>query len=208
MASHRWPSDPAKVAGHVQELVAKAGFERTGGGGGTLLSERIVVFRGDHRENFELLGQDGAYIGSAIRVGELVPTWKFRGGGRTVVIVRRARRIWGTGWRYAICEPNGPEIATVRRKLALGDRGAVAAGNRTIGVLKLRIWRHAGAIIEDQKGRALVRLTPATGATSAVILVARMEDGAPEEMRRVMLATGLIYDWQCVTRNRGDWGGG
>jgi hypothetical protein len=170
-----------------------------------LLSEPVLVFHGDHREDFELLGQQGAPIGSAVRVSELKPAWALRETtGRDVVVVRRRRRIWGTGWKYAVCDPDGAEIATIRRQLHWGNYGRVATGDRTIGHLRLRVWRRAGATIEDHTGRTLIRLRPVSGLSGAVTLVAAIEDQAPEEMRRVMLATALIYDWQCVTRNRGE----
>jgi hypothetical protein len=169
-------------------------YERRLDGGGTLLTEPILVLHGRRREAHAIFDQEGNPLGSAVRVTD--PTAERRGNdricevrdneGQSVLAIRlAARRRWlkrlptKTG-TYAICSPAGAEIATV------GRSGTVTAGDEPVAHLD----EGDRMVISDADGREIAHVI----ATAERSYVVRYTAPLDEPLRRVVLATAIVWD--------------
>jgi len=88
----------------VAKLLARTKVHVRNGGGGTLTSVPVVVVRGTHRSDFDLLDQRGRQLGRVVRLG-LDEAYGFRDlADRCVLGVQEVGPSWRalglTKWRY------------------------------------------------------------------------------------------------------------
>jgi hypothetical protein len=185
------------------------------------MSEPLVVVHGKHREDFELLGQDAARLGSVVCV-DRARCYEFRDlNDRCAVKLRdlapstRLRGLWK--WRYEVISPGGGETISVMRVSRRKDPATIAQGSRQVGVLR-RISRPAALtkfprvsaviglgtseslVVEDHTGRqtARVHIVENRLSTKLVELIVEVEDGTSEQLRMVALAASLIAERELI----------
>jgi hypothetical protein len=173
-------------------------FERRLDGGGTLLTEPILVLRGPRRGDFAIFDQEGNPLGSAVRVRDLTSeasanSWisEVRDSqGRPVLAIRlAARRRWpksvpskrGT---YEICSPNGTKIAHVGQLTKRSSR-VVTAGGDPVACLD----EEDGMTISDADGRRVARITAKPG-----WYVVHCTAPVDEPLRSLLLAASIVWD--------------
>jgi len=190
----------------VAELLSEADVDRRVSGGGTVMTEPVVVVRGRHQDDFELLDQDGRLLGSAVRVGgmrslDAARAYEVRDAhDRCVLNVHQAgpsSEVWGlTKWHYEVVLPGGSGAITVQK--ASPEPASISEGSRRIGTMR-NGPTHA-FMIEDHTGRQVARIH--IGRTrffsEHVELIAETEDGTSLPLRSVALAAILIADRELI----------
>jgi hypothetical protein len=213
------PSDSEKIAKQVRKQVRLAGIhERRPGGHGTLLTEPILVFRGEPRADFEIFDQDGNPVGSAVRTrgsesleGNAGPDRGLRGeaerlygpwrcelrnpGGECVVAVTSAG---AQGNTYGVSAPDGTKMANLgeRRWRFSHTSRPITATATVLGYLKLPcfpasfLWNDRGRV-EDGEGRGIARITSGSGGGQHVV---EIDDPVVEPLRSVAIAAVIVRD--------------
>jgi hypothetical protein len=173
-------------------------FERRLDGGGTLLTEPILVLHGRRRGELAIFDQEGNPLGSAVRVRDLTSeasasSWisEVRDSqGRPVLSIRlAARRRWPksvpskTG-TYEICSPNGTKITHVVQLTKHSSR-VVTAGGDPVACLD----EGDGMTISDADGRQVARITAKPG-----WYVVNCTAPVDEPLRSLLLAACIVWD--------------
>jgi hypothetical protein len=169
------------------QLRAAGIAERVGDGGGTPISEPILVFRGGLHCDLEVLDQDANPIGVAAHV---------RGGSElrdnegTPLLVVDSVGWFGFDTTYSILRPNGEPICFIgRRRLKLTQTVRVITFHgEAIGCLKLGSWADR-ASLEDHTGTEMAVVRKSKGMYVAVIAAS-----AGEPVRTVAVAASIIWD--------------
>jgi hypothetical protein len=176
-----------------QELREARVYERRLDGGGTLLTEPILVLHREHRAGFAIFDQEGNPLGLAIRVPGLISG---RSGsaaisevrdtvGKPVLTIRMTvRRRWrkhppGKTGTYAICSPDGTRIANI------ASSGAVTTGDDRVAHLDVS----RRVTIDDADGRQIAHITRSAG-----WYVVQYTAAVDEPLRSLVLATSIVWD--------------
>jgi hypothetical protein len=172
-------------------------FNRRLDGGGTLLTEPILVLHGRRRGDLAIFDQEGNQLGSAVRMRDPTPgspgsAWIMQvrdGQGRSVLAVRlAARRRWlksaptkdGT---YAVCSSDGRELANI---------GQLAKRSRTVtggGDPLARLDEGLSLTVSDADGRQVAAIT-----CKAEWYVVNCEAPVDEPLRSLVLAASIVWD--------------
>jgi hypothetical protein len=230
--STRYPPPDAPSAEEVAELLTGTKVARRSGGGGTLMTEPIVVVHGEHLGYFKLFDQDGSQLGSAVPVGRTrasasraLRTHQFRDAHDRCVFnlqdVGPRLGGWLTKWAYEISAPGGSGMISVKRVHRSTANASITEGPRQIGMMRppdrSRValafrwigWggKESPLGIEDDTGRQVARVHIARVRRTRRIcdLVVEVEDGTSEQLRRVALAASLIAESELI--NWGEGGG-
>jgi hypothetical protein len=195
-------------ATEVAELLRRAHVRRRRRGGGTLTSEPVVVVRGKHRRDFELLDQDGGQLGLAIDVrrrsllGDRA-AYEFRDAQERCIfnLKNTGSSVTGPGikWRYEVTWPGESRTISIHRTSRRTTETSISEGSRQIGTM-----RGKGSVvlaIEDHSGLevASVHIARARRFHELVDLVVELEDGISEELRVTALAASLITDMSLIS---------
>lgn len=177
-------------------------FDRRLDGGGTLLTEPILVVQGQRRGDLAIFDQEGNQLGSAVRIQD--PTSESPGSawisqvrdsqGRSVLAVRLAsRRRWPksapskTG-TYAVCSPDGTEIANIgrltKRSSKLSFRTVTVGGDPLA-----RLVQEQSLTVSDADGRQVALITCKTG-----WYVVNCKAPVDEPLRSLLLAASIVWD--------------
>jgi hypothetical protein len=201
-----------RMAKRVRRQIRKARiFDRRLDGGGTLLTEPILVLHGRPRRNlamrdFAIFDQEGNQLGSAVRMQD--PTSESPGSawisevrdsqGRSVLTIRlAARRRWPksvptkTG-TYAVCSPDGSAIANIGQLTKHASRTVTAGEADAIARLDKGPARLDGGpamTISDAEGREVARI-----ASNRPWYVLDCKAPVDEPLRRLVLAASIVWD--------------
>jgi hypothetical protein len=214
----------------VERLLAKVEVGRRAEGGGTLLTEPVIVARGTSHEHLELLDQHGRQLGVADLVRPAGGLWLALLGrsssptsyelcdadGRSVLIVREVKlsvsERFRRGWTCEVLQPGEFATITVSRVGRWSSRSySIAEGPRQIGLLRIEFGTtlvKAGAwlcSVEDETGHDVgtVLLADKRNSSGRVALVLEVKDGSPAQLRRVAVAAILVADLRVIVFNRG-----
>jgi len=190
-----------RMAKRVRGQIRKAQiFHRRPDGGGTLLTEPILVLHGTRRGKFEIFDQEGNPLGSAVRVQD--PTSEPPGSacisqvrdrqGHLVLAIRLAARgRWlkcaptknGT---YVVCSPDGGEIAKIGKSTKDASRTVTAGGTDAIA----HLHESRAMTVSDVDGRQLAQITSNTEEWYVLNCKAPVD----EPFRRLVLAASIVWD--------------
>jgi hypothetical protein len=173
-------------------------FDRRLDGGGTLLTEPILVLHGRRRGDLAIFDQEGNQLGAAIRVQD--PTSESPGSawisqvrdsqGRSVLAVRlAARRRWPKNAQtrngtYAVCSPDGSELARVGQ-LTKRSPCTVTVGGNPLAYLD----EGHSLTISDAEGRRVADIT-----CKPQWYVVNFRAPVDEPLRSVVVATSIMWD--------------
>jgi hypothetical protein len=173
-------------------------FDRRLDGGGTLLTEPILVLHGRRRGDLAIFDQEGNQLGAAIRVRD--PMSESPGSawisqvrdsqGLPVLVVRlAARRRWpksapSKNGTYAVCSPNGREIAHVGQWTKRFPR-PVTVGGDPLAYLD----EGDSLTVSDADGRQIADITCKTE-----WYVVNCKAPVDEPLRSFVLAASIVWD--------------
>jgi hypothetical protein len=200
-------------AEEIAVLLGIAGIERRpAAGGGTLMTESLLVLRRDGGD-LDVLDQDGNRLGS-VRWGRRFGWIQFGSSGEyefvdaedtCVLHVQAVGSLKGPAikWVYELSVPHSSEATKLQRIDRSTHAASITQGQREVGWLR-PLKRPDGFLIADRDdndvGRVLV------GSESPLRLLVLVNDSATEELRRVGLAAAVIADRELTERGGG--GGG
>lgn len=173
-------------------------FDRRLDGGGTLLTEPILVLHGRPRGDLAIFDQEGNQLGSAVRVQD--PASESRGKawisqvrdsqGRSVLAVRlAARRRWpksaptknGT---YAVCSPDGTELAYIGQWTKRSPRTVTVGGDPLA-----HLDEGPSLTVTDADGRQVAEITCKTE-----WYVLNCKAPVDEPLRSLVVAASIMWD--------------
>jgi hypothetical protein len=184
-----------RVRGQIREAQI---FDRRLDGGGTLLTEPILVLHGRRRGDLAIFDQEGNQLGSAVRMQD--PTAESPGSawtsrvrdsqGRSVLAVRlAARRRWPksapskTG-TYAVCSPDGRELANIGQLTKRSSR-IVTVGSDSLA----RLDEGDSLTVSDADGRQVADITCKTE-----WYVVNCKVPLDEPLRSLVLAASIVWN--------------
>lgn len=195
-----------RMARRVRRQIREAQiFDRRLDGGGTLLTEPILVLHGRRRGDLAIFDQEGNQLGSAVRRQGL--TSESPGGawisevrdsqGRSVLAIRlAARRRWPkcaptkTG-TYAVCSSDGRELANIGQLTKRSFRTV------TVGADPLACLDEGHSLtVSDADGRQVADITCKTE-----WYVVNWKAPVDEPLRRLVLAASIVWDDARIERN-------
>jgi hypothetical protein len=194
------------AADEVAKLLSTAKVDHRGGGGGTPMTEPVVVVHSKHRRDFDLLDQDGGRLGSVVRVGglrsvEAARSYEVRDAHDRCVfhlnVAGPSSEVWGlTKWHYEVVSPGESGKITVQK--ASPEPTSISEGSHQIGVM--RDGPTHAFVIEDDTGREVARIHIARTRffSERVDLIAEIEDGTSEPLRKAALAATVIADRELI----------
>ena len=163
-------------------------------GGGTLLTEPILVFTGRHNGDFKVFDEHANQLGLAqreeTRVRPMPRRVEYRlyqaGESAPVAVVAWPLRRLGRGDPYTIFDSAGNEIAQISRRM--GKRPIMVADAK-LGVLVFpRLWS-LRARLEDNDGHNFARITQVTGGTCYLCEIDQTVTGS---LRTIALLASLL----------------
>jgi hypothetical protein len=173
-------------------------FNRRLDGGGTLLTEPILVLHGRRRGDLAIFDQEGNQLGAAIRVRD--PTSESPGStwisqlrdsqGRSVLAVHlAARRRWpksapSKNGTYAVCSPDGRELAHVGQ-LMKGSSLTVTVESDPLAYID----EGDSLTVSDADGRHIADITCKTE-----WYVVNCKAPVDEPLRSLVLAASIVWD--------------
>jgi hypothetical protein len=188
-----------------QKAVQRIGEERT-----------FAVTRRRHNADYELFDQDARWLGSVV-AAHPAPRYEFRDpDARCVLALRKlavsAKRVRLVGlwkWQYEIVLPGAGVTISVKQVARKSDPAEVTQGSQQIGsiqeILKpaaqtrfarvaamLRLGVSPAFVIHDNAGRETARVHIAERRGNLVDLVAEIQQGTPERLRKVALGASVI----------------
>jgi hypothetical protein len=177
-------------------------------GGGTPLTERVVVFDGKHQQDYVLYDQRGVLIGSAGPAPGDHRRLEIRADGTVLTLVT------GKGSRagHVILAAEGRELARVQsRRLVPRLIGMpaqrVTAEAAEIGSISERRGRWTGRhrLVHDHAGRPVAKVTQAASGTftHARAYVVDLGDQVDAPLRATALCVGFLWDWSTVAWEAG-----
>jgi hypothetical protein len=180
-------------------------FDRRLDGGGTLLTESILVLHGRRRGDLAIFDQEGNQLGAAIRVRD--PTSESPGSawisqvrdiqGLPVLAVRlAARRRWpksapSKNGTYAVCSPNGWEIAHVGQ-LTKRSSCTVTVDSDPLAYLD----EGPSLTVTDADGRQVAEITCKTE-----WYVVNCKAPVDEPLRSLVVAASIMWDDSRIESN-------
>jgi hypothetical protein len=194
------PPDPAKIAKReakiaktVQRSLRRAGIDERRFGGGTLLTEPVLVFDGRHLRDFKVFDQDARQLGSVHRSKPHRYRLDSTDDATPIAIVHRYRLLRAS---YKVSRPDGTEIATLSQpswRVTHTSR-SVMAGTETLGYLKLacfpaNVWKRETGRLEDAAGRKLARIR---AIWDGYRYVAEIQPFVTGPLRTVALITSIL----------------
>ena len=199
------------TAYEIAELLLYAHIDRRPSGDGTLMTEPLLVVRGNHHGDFGVFDRAGKRVGSAMRSGERSPgrlcTDEFLDAeGRCVIRVETVGSSAGRGrtkWVYELSGPQVPDVTKLSRVSRWAPKASITQGSRAIGMLK-PAKSFAGLVVEDEPGHPVARvyIAGAREWKKFTDVVVEAEDGAPEELRKAALAATVIMDRETRSERR------
>ena len=206
--------DPVAAEDVAKLLTPTSVGRRTGGG--TLTSEPVVVVRGKHLSHFDLFDSSAGQLGRVVRVARK-EAFEFRDIDDGCVLkledVGPSWRSFGLAkWRYEVSEPDKRGAISVRRVRRLNDTVSITEGPMQVGTIRsgaargsraLRILvrkKSPALVLEDHHGRQVARIYIARKKRAGhfVDLVVEVEDGTPEQLRKVAIAASVIADRELI----------
>lgn len=204
----------------IAALLARTKIRRRGAGGGTLMSEPVVVLRGKHRSHFDLFDCSGESLGRVVQFGRS-DAYEVRDQDHQRVLslqeVGPSWRVLGlTKWRYELSLSDEPEVISVSRARRLTDAASITQGVLQIGLIRSRPRPRSGAplkalggpgrkkspvlVVEDQSGHQVARIHIARKSRNdqRVDLILDVTDGASEQLRKVAVAASVIADLELI----------
>ncbi len=188
-----------RMAKRVRQQIRHAQiYERRGDGGGTLLTEPILVMHRRPRRDLAIFDQEGNQLGSVVRMQDSTSdspgsAWISQvrdSQGRSVLAIRLAkRRRWPksvpsrTG-TYAVHSPDGGEIANIGQ-LTKAARTVTTGGTDPIARLD---WGPA-LTISDAEGRQVAHIT-----SNCPWYVLNCTAPVDEPLRRLVLAASIVWN--------------
>jgi len=194
------------MLGPVQRSLRVAKVHKHPGGGGTLLTEPVLVFYGKHRQDLRVLDQDSKQLGVARWFRDKAARlegYEIYGADDEVPLVALNWRIpgWFGRGEYRVSNSEGIEIATLSaRETGYTARyGPIMVGAKRIGYLKPATGRKP-AYVEDNEGREVARIL---GSTSCY--VTEIEPSLAGPLRAIAVVANIILG-NAKSSNWGDGG--
>ena len=209
-------------AQEIAALLARSKIRLRVGGGGTLVSEPVVVLRGRHRWHFDLFDCRGKPLGRVVQVGRLV-AYEVRDVDEQRVLnlqdVGPGWRALGlTKWRYELSMPDEHEVISVSRVGRLTDTASITQGPLQIGTIRAgvahrrpvavalralgrpRRKKSAALVLEDHNGRRVAGIYTARNRPryEGVDLIVEVKDGTSEQLRKIAVAVSVIADLELI----------
>jgi len=202
------------VVEEVERLLAKVKVDqRLGEGSRTLLREPVVIVRGVHGADFELLDQRGRRLGSAISVDEQTASGRWHRSydfrdqdDHSLFLLRDAspkqRGGFWANWTYEVSDPEGRGVVSVRHESRLHESRRSAAcpvvlDSGQIGTMR-RGRKRCLLLLEDEAGQQVARVLLGykrlVGWPLRIDLVVEIDDVAPNRLRALALAASMIAD--------------
>jgi uncharacterized protein YxjI len=214
----------------VDQVQRQAGLEPSTAGGGTLLTEPVLVVNQKAKlielvAEFKVFDQHGTQIGSVAQVGQttlkkvarfmtsldqfMTHTYEIRDASeRPVLVLTRPRKIMKS--RFAITRPDGAPVGEVVQKNLFGKiRFALLADGQEVGSLNAENWRAWNFSIQDGAGTEVGRITKTweglakTMFTTADNYVVQMHRQLEDPLASLVVAAALCVDTALKQDNRG-----
>jgi uncharacterized protein YxjI len=241
VADHGRQSVDPLVATHVptthhtaekvqQQVVQQAGVQSTGPGGGTLLTEPVLVVNQKRKiielnTEFAVFDQQGNQIGAVRQVGQSAAkkalrfvsnvdqflTHKFQivdvGGNVLLTLTRPAKLIKS---KILIGDAQGNPVGEVVQQNVFGKiRFSFEAGGHTYGSINAENWRAWNFSVQDHGGTEVARITKTweglatTLFTTADSFVVQIHQQLDEPLRSMVVASALCVDLALKQDDRG-----
>ena len=215
----------------IRDQVARqAGVERSGGGGGTLFTEPILVINQKAKlielvNEYFVSDQDGNRIGSVAEVGQstakkiarfvssldqfMTHRYEIRDAGeQPVLVLTRPRKIMKSN--FVVSRPDGTEVGQVKQSNMIGKiKFALEAGGQKVGSLNAENWRAWNFSILDESGAEVARITKTweglakTIFTTADNFVLEIKAPLADPLLSLVVATALCVDTALKQDSRG-----
>jgi uncharacterized protein YxjI len=212
------------------QVTRQAGLERSGGGGGTLFTEPILVINQKAKlielvNEYSVSDQDGNRIGSVAEVGQstakkiarfvssldqfMTHRYEIRDATeQPVLTLTRPRKIMKSS--FVISRPDGTEVGQVKQSNMLGKiRFSLEAGGQKVGSLNAENWRAWNFSILDESGTEVARITKTweglgkTLFTTADNFVLEIKAPLTDPLLSLVVATALCVDTALKQDSRG-----
>jgi uncharacterized protein YxjI len=169
--------DPSRVRQQVQQ---KAGVAPTGGGGGTLFTEPVLVVNQkvkliEMSNEYGVFNQHGQQLGAVVEVGQstLKKAVRFLSSldqymthrlelrdnhGQTVLRLTRPAKVMKS--RIIVEQGNGQQVGEIVQENMIGKiRFAFMVNGQQIGGIQAENWRAWNFMIHDHTGQEIARIT-------------------------------------------------
>jgi uncharacterized protein YxjI len=211
------------VADRVKDQVARqAGIgARPGGGGGGLLTARVLVVNQKAKiieltNEYDVFDQDGNVVGHVAEVGQstvkklarlvssldqfMTHTFEIRDAdGQCVLRLTRPRKLVKSS--FVVERSDGTNVGMVKQSNVFGKiRFALEADGRAVGSLNAENWRAWDFHVQDATGAQVARITKTWGGLAKAIFTEAdnyvLEITAPVEdpLRSLVVAAALCVD--------------
>ncbi len=219
--------DAEKVRDQVQR---QAGLDPVSGGGGTLLTEPVLVVNQKAKiveltNEYDVFAQNGTMLGSVSEVGQstlkkaarlvtsldqfMTHTYEIRdASGVCLMRLTRPRKIMKS--KFQVEAADGSPIGEVGQKKVFGKiRFALTAGGHDVGSLNAENWRAWNFSVQDASGTEVARVTKTweglakTVFTTADNYVVQIHRPLDDPLRALVVASALCIDTALKQDNRG-----
>jgi hypothetical protein len=218
---------PDRVQRQVRE---QAGVGASGGGGGTLFSEPVLVVNQKTKiievtNEYAVFDQNGTQIGSVVEVGQgalkkvarVLTSWdqffshrlEVRdGAGVPQLMLHRPAKLLKS--RVIVSTPDGAELGVIVQQNVFGKiRFDLQAGGATIGAIKAENWRAWNFSIVDHTETEVARVTKTWEGlirnvfTTADNYVVQLHRPLPQPLLSMVVASALTIDTALKQDSRG-----
>ena len=198
-----------------------AGIQATGGGGGTIFTEPILVVNQKAKlielnNQYSVFDQNGQQIAAVAQVGQSALKKLLRlfgsldqffthklevtdAGGRVQMRLIRPRKFFKS--KVIVEDASGNEIGRIVQKNMIGKINFVLEANgTTLGAIKAENWRAWNFRIEESSGSEVARITKTfegiakTMFTTADNYVVQVNQRMPEPFNTLVVASALCID--------------
>ncbi|MCZ7528198.1 MAG: phospholipid scramblase family protein [Acidimicrobiia bacterium] len=231
-AGSSWPAsgEAEGAATGVRDQVRRAGAPDAGPGGGSLLTEPVLVVNQKVKlieltNEYQVFDQQGNVLGSVAQVGQsalkkaarlltsldqfMTHTLEIRdAAGEPVLRLTRPRKIFKSS--FVVDRADGTQVGTIRQKNVFGKiRFGFESGGREIGSLHAENWRAWDFHVKDAGDREVARITKTweglakTIFTTADNYVVAFQERLEDPLLSMVVASALCIDTALKQDNRG-----
>ena len=219
-------SRPDKVQRQVERSGAGAGT----GGGGTILTERVLVVNQKAKlleltNEYAVYDAAGTQIGGVRQVGQSTARKVLRAftsidqylktrlavvgmDGQPLLELTRPPKVFKS--TVVVARPDGTEVGRIVQQNVVGKINfSLEVGGQAVGAIKAENWRAWNFRIEDGAGREVARITKTweglarTMFTTADNYVVQLHEDVPEPLHTLVVAAALSVDTALKQDQRG-----